>query len=369
MRPTLAVVDLDAISHNVSTLAAHAGEAVLCAVVKADGYTHGAVPVARAALRAGATWLAVALVDEGIELRDAGITSPILLLSEPRPHEMAQVAAFDLRATVYTGEGLAAAAAAAKSSKSTITVHVKVDTGMHRVGCAPDEVVAFAVALADKPGLEFEGVWSHCAVADEPDNPFTDKQIAVFDRVLADLEAQGLRPAMQHLANSALTLARPDQHRDLVRCGIEVYGVPPSDVMEVPLDLRPAITLRSEVSFLKTVAAGESLSYGLRWTAPEDRRIATIPIGYADGVRRSLHEHGGEVLIRGVRRPIVGVITMDQLMVDCGSDETVLVGDEVILIGSQGDDEITVNEVAAKLDTIGYEVVCDIGPRVRRQYR
>ncbi|NNE72853.1 MAG: alanine racemase [Acidimicrobiales bacterium] len=370
MRPTLAEIDLEAVAHNVAALAEFAAPAELCAVVKADGYTHGAVPVARAALRAGATWLAVALVDEGLELRAAGIDCPILVLSEPRPHEMGEVAHHGLRPTLYSGEGLAAmAAAAAQHGSEALPVHVKVDTGMHRVGIDPSELLPFVRALHAKPELFFEGLWTHSAVADEPDNEYTAIQLDRFAECVRTLEAADLRPPMIHAANSALTLSKPDAHFDLVRCGIEVYGVPPSDAMPIPIELRPAIKLKSEVSFAKWVRAGERVSYGLRWEAPEDRWVVTVPIGYADGVQRRSYECGVEVLIGGRRRPIVGAVTMDQLMVDCGTDSDITPGAEVVLIGRQGDDEITPNEIAARLGTIGYEVICAISSRVRRHYR
>jgi alanine racemase len=367
MRPTWADIDLGAVAHNVATLAAAVDPALMCAVVKADGYGHGAVPVARAAVDAGAAWLAVALVEEGRILRDAGLRVPVLLLSEPRPHEMIEVVEYGLTPTVYSGEGLAAAAAAATQKAVSLDVHLKVDTGMHRVGAKPRNAVALAQAIADRDCLELQGVWTHCAIADVPDDPYTGTQLDIFEEVLASMADVGLRPPMVHAANSAVAMAHPRGRYDMVRCGIAVYGLPPSPALDGLLPLQPVMRLRSQVSFVKRIEAGERVSYGLTWEAPCKTRVATVPIGYADGIRRSSGRLGGEVLIGGVRMPIVGTVTMDQLLVDCG-DHEVRAGDEVVLIGAQGDDEITADEWAERLGTINYEVVCDIESRVKRRY-
>jgi alanine racemase len=237
---------------------------------------------------------------------------------------------------------------------------------MNRVGARPDRAVSLARRILDA-GLELEGVWTHCAVADDPDDPFTAEQVARFDAVLADLSAAGIEPNMTHLANSAATLAHPATHADLVRVGIALYGVAPSPALAAAVPLRPVMTLRSEVSFVKRVTAGERISYGLTHRLVRDANVVTIPIGYADGVPRRLSSTGGQVLVGGARRGIVGVVTMDQLMVDCG-DEPVAIGDEAILLGSQGDHRVTPEEWAERLGTIGYEIVCGIGPRVPRTY-
>ena len=363
MRPTWAEVDLGAVAHNVALLIDHVAPAELWAVVKADAYGHGAVPVAHATLDAGARGLAVALVEEAVVLRDAGIGEPILLLSEPRPDEFPEVAALDLRATVYTAAGIAAAAAVERP----LALHLKVDTGMHRVGAHPDDVVALARSITEQPSLELEALWTHCAVADEPERPFTAEQLERFDAVLAALAAEGIEVPLAHAANSAGALAHADARRSLVRVGIAVYGVDASPELAGALPLRPVMRLRSEVTMVKRVAAGEGISYGLHHTFEREATVATVPIGYADGVRRRLGLLGQEVLIGGRRRPIVGVVTMDQLMVDCG-DDPVAVGDEVVLLGRQGDEEVRAEEWAAALDTIGYEITCAIGPRVPRRY-
>ena len=381
MRPTSAVVDLEALEANAAELARRAAPAELCAVVKADGYGHGSVAAGRAALAGGATWLAVALVEEGVELRDAGVTAPILLLSEPRPNEMVEVVAHDLRPSVYSPEGLAAAAAAAVAAARRLPVHLKIDTGMNRVGAHPDDALLLARAIAARADLELEGVWTHCAVADELDNPFTDEQLGRYERVLGLLASRdGVRgPFRRHAANSALLLSagrsdasaiRRRGRYDMVRAGIALYGLSPGAALADDLDgLRPVMGLRTEVSYVKTVRGGEAVSYGLLHHFDSDRRVATVPIGYADGARRDYGLRGGQVLIRGRRRSVVGVVTMDQLMVDCGTDGDVVAGDEVVLIGEQGPESIGAEEIAARLGTIPYEVVCDVGRRVRRHYR
>jgi alanine racemase len=363
VRPTWAEVDLGAVAHNVALLVEHAAPSEVWAVVKADGYGHGAAPVARAALDAGARGLAVALVEEAVVLRDAGIDAPLLLLSEARPDELLEVAALDLHAALYTADGIAAAAAVGRPMK----VHLKVDTGMHRVGAQPEDVVALAQAIVAAPTLALEGVWTHCAVADEPDRTTTAEQLERFDAALAALAAEGIEPATTHAANSAGAIAHPAARRSFVRAGIAVYGIDPSPQLAGALPLRPALRLRSEVTLVKRVAAGEGISYGHRHTFDRDETVATVPVGYADGVRRRLGLLGQAVLIRGRRYPIVGVVTMDQLMVACG-DDAVEVGDEVVLLGRQGDEEVTVAEWAEALGTIGYEITCALGPRVPRRY-
>ncbi|HEX6420471.1 MAG TPA: alanine racemase [Acidimicrobiales bacterium] len=365
-----AEIELEAVRHNVRTLRRVASPARLCAVVKANGYGHGAAAVGRAAIEAGADWLAVAQVEEAVVLRDAGIEAPLLLLSEPRRDEIADAVATGARLTVYTSACIAAVAKAVRAHRApAVPLHLKVETGMNRVGAAPLDVVPLAKAITDLSEVRLEGVCTHCPVADEPDNPFTAHQVQLFDAVLGDLVAAGIDPGIVHMANSAATLCHPATRRDLVRCGIAVYGVPPAPTLAGMADLRPALTLVSEVSFVKRVAAGEAVSYGHRHRFPRDTVVATVPIGYADGVFRSLPLAGQEVLVGGRRQPMVGVVTMDQLMVDCGPDADVRIGDQVVLLGRQGDDEIVPDEWAARLGTISYEVVCAIGARVARRYR
>jgi alanine racemase len=363
-----AAVSLDAVAANVAALRARCPTSALCAVVKADGYGHGAVPIARAALEAGASWLAVAQVAEATALRAAGIGAPLLLLSEPRPADVEEAVASGAALTAYTPDLIRCLGAAASAGGAAISVHLKVDTGMHRVGAHPDDLVALAELVAAQPALSLDAVWTHCAVADEPDDPFTARQLARFDAAVAAVEASGIPVPMRHAANSAAAIAHPASRYDLVRCGIAIYGIAPSPALRDHIALEPAVRLATEVAFVKPVAAGEGVSYGLRHRFERDTVVATLPMGYADGVFRALGIEGQEVLIAGRRHPMVGVVTMDQLMVDVGPDSDVRAGDEVVLLGAQGDDRISPDEWADQLGTIAYEVVCALGPRVERRY-
>jgi len=366
-----AEVDLGAIERNAALLVAAAAPAALCAVVKAGAYGHGAAPVAEAALRGGASWLGVALLAEAAELR-AQVAAPILLLAEPPHTQMADAVELGgVRPTVYSAEAIAAAIAAVQASGSAdrLPVHLKVDTGMHRVGAAPDAVPQLATLITDSDALELEGFWTHLAVADEPDDGgYTARQLARFDECLATLRELSIHPPIVHAANSAGALAHADARYDLVRCGIALYGIAPAPGLAGTDALTPAMSVKSRVSFVKRLAAGERISYGLHHRFDRPTTVATVPIGYNDGVPRSLGRNGGEVLIGGRRRPLVGVVTMDQLMVDC-DDDGVQPGDEVVLVGTQGAATITAWDWANKTDTIAYEIVCGLGAdRLPRRY-
>ncbi len=365
VRPTRLEVDLGAIRHNVRVLAAAAGDATTCAVVKADGYGHGAVPVARAALEAGATWLAVALVEEGEVLRDAGIDAPVLLLSEPPPAAITRMLDADLVPTVYTVDFGGALDAAAADRGRAAPAHLGVDTGMGRVGAWGDQLEALLEAAVGWWHVDVEGLWTHLARADEPDVPTTDEQLARFAKVRERVTAAGLHPRVVHAANSAATLVHPAAALDLVRCGIAMYGLSPApDMPASGHDLRQALRLVTEVAFAKWVPAGTPLSYGHTWAAPSDGWVATLPIGYADGVPR-LVSNVVEALHDGRRRPVVGRVTMDQSMLWCGEEEP-HVGDEVVLLGTQGGEHVSVDEWAAAVGTISYEIACGISARVPR---
>lgn len=373
MRPVRAEVDLDAVMANARALKATADGALLCAVVKADGYGHGAVPVARAALSGGADILGVALVAEGAELRDAQISGPVLVLSQASPHELDDLVAQDLEATVYTQAGIEDLADASRRAERylqgrPVNVHLKVDTGMHRVGAMPSEAVALARVIRSEPTLRLTSVFTHFAVADEPDEAFTDTQLGRYLEVLEQIRAVGIDVPLRHAANTAGTIAHPASRLDLVRCGIGIYGLAPSPALDGQVALRPALSLVARVSHVQRVSAGEGVSYGLRYRPDRETTIATVPLGYADGIRRGLSSAGGEVLIGGQRRSMAGTITMDQFLADCG-DHAVAVGDQVVLIGRQGDEQISADEWARLLDTINYEVVCGISPRVPRHYQ
>lgn len=355
-----------AIEHNVRAVAAHVHPAQVWAVVKADGYGHGAVLAARAALSGGASGLCVALAQEGIALREAGIDAPVLVLSEQPAEAVAAAVHHGLQLTVYSMRQLDVVAAVGAYRHP---VHLKIDTGMRRVGATAAETVLLADAIAASAAVELAGVFTHLAIADEPDDPFTEQQLDRFDDALTALRAAGHHPPMVHAANSAGALAHRRAHYDMVRPGIAIYGISPGpgvDHVVAALHLRPALALKARVSHVKRVRAGERISYGLRHTFDADATVATLPLGYADGVPRRLHAAGGAVLIGGVLRPMVGVVTMDQLMVDCG-DDPVEVGDEAVLIGSQADRWITAADWAAGLDTIAYEIVCGLSARIERR--
>lgn len=362
MRPSWIEVDLDAIRHNVAVLCGEVAPAQVCAVVKADGYGHGDVPVAEAALEAGAHLLAVALVSEGARLREAGIEAPILLLSEPTVGDAREIVHWDLIPTAYSHAFVAALEGVAPAG---YPVHVKVDTGMHRVGADPEEAREIVRRVAAGP-LHLAGVWTHFPVA-EADAVFTAGQTSVLRSFVAALRAEGIDPGIVHAANTAGALLHEEARFDMVRPGIGVYGLRPGPAVGADLDLRPAMRVVSHVSFLQQRAAGERVSYGRSRPMPHDGTVVTVPIGYADGVSRRLVESGGQVLIGGRRHDFAGNVTMDQILVDVG-DRPVAIGDEVVLLGAQGDEEITAGEWAERLGTINWEIVCGFGPRLPRRY-
>lgn len=358
------------IQHNVAIISERVAPARVWAVVKANAYGHGAVPVAQAALQAGAEGLCVAIVDEGVALRRAGATCPILLLSE-QPPEMAElIVGYNLIPTVSTTRGAAVLATAAAMADRVVDVHIKIDTGMHRMGVAPNEVVQLAKFIGSYGSLRIQGVYTHFAVADEPAHPANRVQMQRFTDALAALRDAGIDPPLVHAANSASALANPDSRFSMVRVGIAMYGLRPGPgVADLCEGLIPAMSLKARVTAVRWVDAGEAVSYGLRKPLAESSLIATVPLGYADGVPRTLGTTDVRVLVNGIPRSIAGTVTMDQLMLDCGQDSAVTVGDEVVLIGRQGDHRVSADDWADALGTIGYEIVCGIGPRVFRRYQ
>jgi alanine racemase len=375
-RPAWAEIDLAAVAHNASVLARLAAPAELCAVVKAHGYGHGGPAVARAALAGGARRLAVALVDEGMELREHGVTAPVLLLSECDNEAVDTALAYGLTPTVYSSEAIAAFAGAARATGQRTAVHLKVDTGMHRVGAAPEDLPGLAATVARERMLHLEGVWTHLPAADgeqTEDRAYTEAQLDRFEALVAGLAEAGVTAPVLHAANTAGTVAFPRARYGMVRCGLGLYGYLPGDTVRRAFDeqaagdaLEPAMSLKARVVAVQTLDAGERPSYGRLRPLPARSVVATVPIGYADGVPRALFTGGYEVLIGGVRRPLAGMVTMDQIVVDCGDDDWVRPGDEVVLLGRQGDEAITADDWAALLGTISYEVVCGVGPRMPR---
>jgi alanine racemase len=388
-RRAWARIDLDALRHNFRLLSKMVAPAELCAVVKADAYGHGALSVARTVVSAGARWLAVATVEEGVALRDAGLGAEVLVLSEPPAEAMDEVVARVLRPTLYSARGIEAAASAASRAGEVLDVHLKLNTGMHRVGADEGELDSVLRSLEGSPQLRTTGLWTHLAVADgtsEEDRSFTRTQLARFAAMRERVEGVLGRVPLLHAANSAGAIAYPEARLGMVRCGIALYGSLPSpDVAPAleaavqkaegatlaessgaPSGLRPVMSLVAEVCHVRRLEAGERPSYGRRRALPEDSVVATLPLGYADGVPRRYFDDGGTVLVGGRRRPLAGSVTMDQIMVDCGPDADVRVGDEVVLIGTQDGECISAWDWARVLGTISYEVLARIGPRVTR---
>lgn len=372
-RPAWAEISASAIAHNVRALKSVIGDASLCAVVKANGYGHGAPLAARAALDGGAESLAVAIVDEGIELRGAGVSTPILLLAEIPPEAIPDALANELTLTIGSLEGAHAAVTSAEKLGGRHRVHVKVDTGMHRMGIAPDQVDGLVDALLASPAIDLEGLYTHFSVADgssAEDRAFTRAQIKSFDDVVASLGERGVSPRVLHLANSAGALGYPEARRSMVRVGLSIYGYLPQGWLAGALEekkqkLEAAMSLRSQVVAVRRVAAGERPSYGRSRVLEHDATIATVPLGYADGYPRRLFEAGADVLINAKRYPLAGNVTMDQLLVDVGND-VVAPGDDVVLLGRRGDEVITAEDWANWANTITWEILCGIGARVPR---
>ncbi|WP_197516877.1 MULTISPECIES: alanine racemase [unclassified Mycobacterium] len=366
-----AVVDLGAVAHNVRVLRERAGAAQVMAVVKADGYGHGATPVARAALAAGAAELGVATVDEALALRADGITAPVLAWLHPPGMDFGPALLADVEIGVSSVRQLDEVADAVRRTGRTATVTVKVDTGLNRNGVAPAQYPAMLTTLrraVAEDAIRLRGLMSHLVFADQPENPINDVQAQRFSDALAQARAEGVRFEVAHLANSSATMSRPDLAYDLVRPGIAVYGLSPVPDLG-DMGLIPAMTVKCPVALVKSIRAGESVSYGHTWTARCDTTLALLPIGYADGVFRSL---GGrlEVLINGRRRPGAGRICMDQFVVDLGPGPVdVAEGDEAILFGPGTRGEPTAQDWADLLGTIHYEVVTSPRGRIRRTYR
>jgi alanine racemase len=359
----VARVNLAAIERNVARMRRElAADGALCAVVKADGYGHGAVPAARAALAGGATWLAVVAAHEAATLRAAGIHAPILVMGALSPHELD--IALEADADVIAWDEAFVAAVAARGGGS---VHVKLDTGMGRLGTR-DAAAATRVAelAAATEGVHLAGLMTHFATADERGDAFFGTQLARFETWALPLKAA--HPSLiLHAANSAATLRDRTAHFDMVRAGVAIYGLDPFLEDAAARDLQPALELHSYVSAVKPIAAGESAGYGRRFVAAGPTHTATIPIGYGDGVRRAL-TNNADVLVRGARRPLVGTVSMDNVILDVGTPPAAAVGDAAILIGAQGEERISAEEVAGRLGTINYEVTCGLLARVPRVY-
>lgn len=365
-RPTRIRVDLGAIGHNLDAIRAHTGRPVM-GIVKANAYGHGLVPVARHLEARGVEQLGVAFVEEGIALRRAGIRVPILVMGGIFGRQAPEFIAHELEITVSSIDKLRQVEAAAEQLGRPATVHLKIDTGMERIGVHSYSCGPFIEAALASRWCRIKGIYSHLACADDPGHPMTARQLERFLEACAHFERLGAPMPLRHLANSGGVLHFPETWLDLVRPGIALYGVLPDPASRPALPLRPALALHSRVVYFKVVRAGASVSYGASWHAATDTRVVTIPIGYGDGWPRALSSRG-EVLVRGIRRPIVGRICMDQFMADLGPQGTAYNEDEVVLIGTQGGESIRVEAVAKAAGTIPYEILTGLNERIPREY-
>jgi alanine racemase len=368
-RPTRARIDLAAFKHNIGVIRSSVGAgAKICVPVKADGYGHGAIQCARAALEAGAAFLGVATVGEGAGLRDADVDAPVLLFGPPLEDEISDLVKANLTPFLFDTDRIQAVGAAAVRQGKTITVHLKVDTGMGRVGCTPEEAVAMARLITQTPGLRLGGIATHLATSDslgDLDREYTDEQFRCFTASIDAVRAAGIDPGIRHCANSGAVFLHPEYALDMLRPGIAVYGY----FDGAATALRPVMTLVSRISYIKTVPPGTSVSYGRRWTAERPTRIATVPVGYGDGFTRRLNRTGILVGVGGAACPVVGSICMDQCMVDVSNAPEARVGDEVVLFGDKSRGAIwDATDIAKKTNTISYEILTSITKRVPRDY-
>lgn len=365
-RPTRIVVDLDAVGSNLTAIQQHVRVPVM-AIVKANAYGHGLVPVARHLLAQGAEQLGVAFVEEGIALRRAGITAPILVLGGILGRQVGLLLQHGLEVTVSSMDKLRQVETAAEALGRKAVIHLKIDTGMERIGVHSYSCGPMIEAAVASRWCEVKGIYSHLACADDPGSKMTALQLERFHEACAHFDRLGAPMPIRHLANSGGVLHFPDTWLDMVRPGIILYGVLPDPAAHCTVVLRPALSLISQVVYFKSVLAGRPVGYGATWAPAVDTRVVTVPIGYGDGFPRAL-SNNGEVLIRGRRRPIVGRLCMDQFMVDLGPDGTAYVEDDVVLIGSQGGETIRVEDVARRAGTIGYEILTGLNERVPREY-
>jgi alanine racemase len=368
MRPTLTIVEMDNIIHNLRALMKLTDkQAKTMAVVKADAYGHGIIEVSKACLENGANCLAVAILEEGILLRENGVKAPILVLGTTFPERARDIVKYDLIQGVSASETIKALALAAKNAKKPAKIHIKVETGMNRLGAIPgQDLKAFITALkSNRDFLSVEGAFSHFAKADAADKSYAEHQYGVFLEGIGELESAGFNNLMKHMANSAAIIDLPHTHLDMVRQGISLYGYYPSPDVRQSIDLRPAMSWITHVAHIKRIAAGSPIGYGCTHKATRESVIATLPVGYADGYPRLL-SNCGKVIMRERKAPVTGRVCMDQLMVDVTDIEHVKIGDQVILIGQQDDERTTADDLANLTGTISYEILTGISPRVPR---
>lgn len=365
-RPTRIVVDLGALAGNLDAIRAHVGVPVM-AILKANAYGHGLVPVAHHLQAHGVAQIGVAFVEEGIALRRAGIDVPVLVLGGILGRQAQQLIAHELEITVSSLDKLRQVEEAAQALGRKAVIHLKIDTGMERIGVHSYSCGPLIEAAAASRWCVLKGVYSHLACADDPDSRMTALQVERFQEACAHFTRIGAPMPIRHLANSGGVLHAPETWLDMVRPGILLYGVLPDPAARASVPVRPALSLLSQVVYFKVVRAGHPVSYGATWAPAQDTRVVTIPIGYGDGWPRAL-SNNGEVLVRGQRRPIVGRICMDQFMVDLGPDGTAYNGDDVVLIGTQDGQAIRIEDVAQRAGTIAYEILTRLNERIPREY-
>ena len=368
MRPTRAVIDLAAFARNLALIRNHVADHVLlCIAVKADAYGHGIEQIARTAVDAGVEYLAVATVDEAVAVREEGLSIPLLLYSLPAPEEIPTIVSQRITPLVADEQFVSRLDAEASRHGVIVPVHMKIDTGMGRIGCRPEDAGVLAESIDNRGGVRLEGVSTHFPAADTKDREFTNRQIETFNAAVDDIRSRGVDPGVIHASNSGGLLDYPEAHYDMVRPGILAYGYYPSGEQDRRLPVRPVMKPVSKVVFLKRVEEGTPISYGMTYRCPAETVIATIPVGYGDGYFR-VFSNRATVSIGGTRYPVVGRVCMDQLMVDLGPSPDVRLYDEVVLFGAD-DDAPTAEELANLADTIPYEITCAISKRVPRIYR
>lgn len=370
IRPTWAEINLDNLASNMREIRRLAKKsAQVTAVIKADGYGHGAKYIAQTLLENGADRFAVAVLDEALELRKSGVTVPILILGYTQPERAKAIVANDIEQAVYSYELAKALSIEAEKQSKEVKIHIKIDTGMGRIGFRTDEAsIAKIKEIHKLPNLIIDGMFTHFAISDEKDKTYTQEQFDKFMWVAHRLEEEGIKIRLKHCGNSAAIIDLPEMHLDMVRAGIILYGLAPSNDVELDkIDLKQVMSLKARITHVKEINSGESVSYGRKFIASEKTKIASLPLGYADGYTRMLTGKA-EALVNGVRVPVVGRICMDQCMIDVTGIDDVKVGDEVVLFGKQKNSFISIDEVAEKLGTINYEVVCMISKRIPRVY-
>jgi alanine racemase len=367
LRPTRIEIDLSAIGHNVRQISKKVSPAEVMAVVKADAYGHGVQAVAQTAIDAGASYLAVALIEEAMELREYGISHPILVFGGELQSQIKQIIEQDVEITVFSRDFARELSRIALKNNVKCIVHVKVDTGMGRVGIPWRDAVAFIRDIISLEGIEIKGIYTHFSTSDERDKEYANQQLNRFDDIIRQLDDLNVNIPLKHAANSGAILDMPDAYFDMVRPGVMMYGYYPSPETTESVALKQAMCFKSKVSFVKDVPGGTAVSYGRKYVTGESTRIATIPVGYADGYNRLLSNRG-KVIINGHLFPVAGRVCMDQILIDVGTRYTVEVGDDVILFGGDGEKEFSVYDICELVNTIPYEVCCWISKRVPRVY-